>query len=33
MSTTKEYKDYILEQLNTIEEITCKSMMGQNQCI
>lgn len=29
MSTTKEYKDYILEQLNTIEGITYKPMMGE----
>ena len=29
MATTKEYKDYILEQLNLLDSITCKSMMGE----
>ena len=29
MATTKEYKDFVLEQLNTLESITCKSMMGE----
>lgn len=29
MSTTKEYKDYILEQLSILDEITCKPMMGE----
>ena len=28
MSTTKEYKDYILEQLK-LDNITCKPMMGE----
>ncbi len=28
MATTKEYKDFILEQLK-LENITCKSMMGE----
>ena len=28
MASTKEYRDYILEQLNT-EDITCKPMMGE----
>ena len=28
MSTTKEYKDYIIEQIN-LDGITCKSMMGE----
>ena len=27
MATTKEYKDYILEQLDILDNITCKSMM------
>ncbi len=29
MATTKEYKSFILEQLNTLDNITCKSMMGE----
>ena len=29
MATTKDYKDYILEQLNLLDNITCKSMMGE----
>ncbi len=29
MATTKEYRDFILEQLNTLNDITCKSMMGE----
>ena len=29
MSTTKEYKNYILEQLSLIDNITCKPMMGE----
>ncbi len=29
MSTSKEYKDYILEQLDLLDGITCKSMMGE----
>ncbi len=29
MATTKEYKNYILEQLNLLDNITCKSMMGE----
>ena len=29
MATTKEYKDFILEQLCLLEDITCKSMMGE----
>ena len=29
MATTKDYKDFILEQLNLLDEITCKSMMGE----
>lgn len=27
MSTTKEYKDFVLEQLNLLDNITYKSMM------
>lgn len=27
MATTKDYRDFILEQLNLLENITCKSMM------
>ena len=29
MATTKEYKDFILEQLNVLDGITCKPMMGE----
>lgn len=29
MATTKNYKDFILEQLNLLENITCKPMMGE----
>ena len=29
MSTTKEYKNFILEQLNVLDDITCKPMMGE----
>lgn len=29
MSTTKEYRNFILEQLSCLNEITCKSMMGE----
>ena len=29
MATTKEYKEFILEQLNILDNITCKSMMGE----
>lgn len=29
MATTKEYKDFILEQLSLLDNITCKSMMGE----
>ena len=29
MATTKEYRDFILEQLSLLEGITCKSMMGE----
>ena len=29
MATTNDYKDFILEQLNLLDNITCKSMMGE----
>ena len=29
MGTTKDYRDFILEQLNFLDGITCKSMMGE----
>ena len=29
MATTKNYRDFILEQLNLLDNITCKSMMGE----
>ena len=29
MATSKEYRDFILEELNLLEDITCKSMMGE----
>ena len=29
MATTKEYRDFILEQLNLLDNITCKSMIGE----
>ena len=29
MATTKEYRDFILEQLNILDNITYKSMMGE----
>lgn len=29
MSTTKDYKDYILEQLSLLDNVTCKPMMGE----
>ncbi len=29
MATTKDYRDFVLEQLNLLENITCKSMMGE----
>ena len=28
-ATTKDYSDFILEQLNLLDNITCKSMMGE----
>ena len=29
MATTRGYRDYVLEQLNLLDNITCKSMMGE----
>ena len=29
MATTKEYRDFILEQLSLLDNITCKAMMGE----
>ena len=29
MSTTKNYKNFILEQLDLLDNITCKPMMGE----
>ena len=29
MATTKDYRNYVLEQLNLLDNITCKSMMGE----
>ena len=29
MATTKEYRDFILEQLNQVDNITYKAMMGE----
>ena len=29
MSTTKEYKEYVVNQLSFLGEITCRSMMGE----
>lgn len=29
MATTKGYKDFILEQLSILDDIICKSMMGE----
>ena len=29
MATTKEYKDFVLEQLNLLDTITCRAMMGE----
>ena len=28
MATTKDYRDFVLEQLRLLDNITCKSMMG-----
>ena len=29
MATTKEYRDYILDELSLLDNITCKPMMGE----
>ena len=29
MATSKEFKDFILEQLDLLDNITCRSMMGE----
>lgn len=29
MATTKDYRDFILEQLSLLDNITCRSMMGE----
>ena len=29
MATSKDYKDFILEQLDLLDNITCKPMMGE----
>jgi len=29
VATTKDYRDFILEQLKLLDNITCKSMMGE----
>ena len=29
MATSKEYKDFIIEQLDLLENITCRAMMGE----
>ena len=29
MATTKGYRDFVLEQLSLLDNITCKSMMGE----
>ena len=29
MSTTKDYKEYIVKELSILDNITCKSMMGE----
>ena len=29
MASTKEYRDYILEQLSLVPEVTCRPMMGE----
>lgn len=29
MATTKDYKDFVLEKLNILNNITCKPMMGE----
>lgn len=29
MATTKEYRDFVVEQLDLLEDITCRAMMGE----
>ena len=29
MATSKEYRDFVLEQLDLLDNITCKAMMGE----
>lgn len=29
MATTKDYRDFVLEKLNLLDNITCRSMMGE----
>lgn len=29
MATTKDYRNFIVEQLNVLDNITCRSMMGE----
>ena len=29
MATSKEYKDFVIEQLDLLDNITCKAMMGE----
>lgn len=29
IATTKDYRDYVIEQLSLLNNITCKSMMGE----
>lgn len=29
MATTKSYRDFVLEQLSILDDITCKPMMGE----
>ena len=29
MSTTRDYRDYVIEQLNYLDHVTCRPMMGE----
>ena len=29
MATTKDYRDFVLEQLSLLDDVTCRSMMGE----
>ena len=29
MATTKDYKEFVLEQLSNLQDVTCKPMMGE----